>query len=192
MAQLTQSFRFSQNPSRESKKRIDIPQENLEKFQQVFLYITQKLGAKPNIGKTALNKLLYFIDFDYYEIYEEQLMGLKYTKDKYGPCPSDFDTLTKAMENEGKIEITATKYFNRDQTKYLPRVEPDLTRLTAQEIKHIDSVLDKHSSRSAAELSDFSHKDIPWRIAKSGGVLEYESVFYRDESTSVRKYPDGI
>ena len=77
--------------------RISIPQRNIEKFKQVLLYILQKVGAKPNIGETVIYKLLYFIDFDYYELYEEQLMGLKYIKNTYGPTPVDFAKLVTKM-----------------------------------------------------------------------------------------------
>lgn len=63
--------------------RISIPENNIEKFKQVFLYILSKVGAKPNVGQTVLYKLLYFIDFDYYELYEKQLMGLSYIAKRF-------------------------------------------------------------------------------------------------------------
>ena len=43
------------------------PQTNPEKLREVLLYVIEKVGAKPNVGETVLYKLLYFIDFDYYE-----------------------------------------------------------------------------------------------------------------------------
>lgn len=63
--------------------RISIPENNIEKFKQVFLYILSKVGARPNVGQTVLYKLLYFIDFDYYELYEKQLMGLSYIAKRF-------------------------------------------------------------------------------------------------------------
>ena len=73
-------------------------------------------------------------------------------------------------------------------TKYLPLKEPDLTLLSAQELEFIDSELEKHSGRTASELSALSHKDIPWIGAKDKEVLDYEAVFYRTPETSVRAY----
>ena len=70
--------------------RISVPQEKAEKFEQTLLYILTKIGGKPNIGQTVLYKLLYFIDFDYYEKFEEQLIGAKYIKNHYGPTPVMF------------------------------------------------------------------------------------------------------
>lgn len=170
--------------------RIDIPQENISKFKQVLLYILNKVGAKPNVGQTVIYKLLYFIDFDYYELYEEQLMGLKYIKNTFGPTPVDFAKLIKNMEKDGDLEEVKTKYFNKEQTKYLPRKSPDLTILSAQELKHIDKELERLSDKTGTELSNFSHKDIPWIGAKMGEIMDYEAVFYRNDDTSLREYTE--
>lgn len=168
--------------------RISIPIENIKKFKQVFLYILSKVGAKPNVGQTVLYKLLYFTDFDYYELYETQLMGLKYIKNTYGPTPVDFVKLVNEMEESGEIEEVKTKRFTHNMTKYLPLVKPDLSLLSAKELSHIDKILEKHSDKSANELSDFSHKDIPWISANEKEIIDYEAVFYRNDDTSVREY----
>ena len=180
----------SDKSEEKSDIRIDIPQENITKFKQVLLYILNKVGAKSNVGQTVIYKLLYFIDFDYYELYEEQLMGLKYIKNTYGPTPVDFAKLIKEMEKDGELEEIKTKYFNKEQTKYLPIKKPDLTLLSAQELKHIDKELDRLSDKSGKELSEFSHKDIPWIGAEMGEVMDYEAVFYRNNDTSLREYAD--
>ena len=172
----------------EPDMRINIPINNIEKFKQVFLYILNKVGAKPNIGQTVLYKLLYFIDFDYYELFEEQLMGLKYIKNTYGPTPVDFAKIVKEMENDNEIEEVRTKYFDKEMTKYLPRVKPDLSVLSARELEHINNTLARLSDKSATELSEYSHKDIPWIGTEYKKIIDYDSVFYRSEATSVREY----
>ena len=65
--------------------RISVPQKNVQKFKEVLLYILNKVGAKENIGETVIYKLLYFIDFDFYERYEEQLIGATYIKTNTAP-----------------------------------------------------------------------------------------------------------
>ena len=74
---------------------------DVKKFKEVLLYILNKVGAKPNIGETALYKLLYFIDFDFYEKYETQLTGAKYIKNYYGPTPIEFEKIVEGMEKRG-------------------------------------------------------------------------------------------
>ena len=169
--------------------RISVPKRNIEKFKEVLLYILQKVGAKPNIGETAIYKLLYFIDFDFYEKYEEQLMGVTYIKNKYGPTPVEFKEIVKDMEKKREIEKVKSKYFTHEQKKYIPLRKPDLTKLKdARELDHINDVLARLSDKNAKELTEYSHQDVPWITAEVGQTLDYEAVFYRVYRTSVRNY----
>src|SRR3989338_10169462 len=179
-------------PEKKEKQeiRIDVPQKNLKKFKEVVLYILEKVGSKSNVGMTVLYKLLYFIDFDYYEKFEEQLVGATYIKNHFGPTPVEFKKIVESMESKGELETVKSKYFQHEQTKYLPRREPDISVLNAKEIKHIDEVLSRLSDKSALELSEYSHKDVPWIGTQDGHVIRYESVFYRTPETSVRIYAD--
>ena len=168
--------------------RISIPQENITKFKEVFLYIINKIGSKYNVGQTVLYKILYFIDFDYYEKYEEQLIGARYIKNTYGPTPVDFAKIVRQMQKDGDCEEVKSKYFEREQTKYLPRRKADISCLSAQELEHINATIKKYADWSATELSNYSHKDVPWIAADDKGIIDYETVFYRTPETSVREY----
>jgi transcriptional regulator with XRE-family HTH domain len=170
--------------------RFSVPQEKADKFRQILLHVLKKVGGKPNIGMTALYKLLYFIDFDYYEKYEDQLMGLVYLKNHHGPTPLLFEKLVDDMVKKGEVEIIKSKFYKYPQTKYLinPKVEPDLSILNGKEQEHIDWELQRLSDLTAKQLSELSHKDVPWVSAREGKPLDYESAFYRTPETSVREY----
>lgn len=170
--------------------RISVPQKNLQKFKEVLLYILSKVGSKPNIGETVIYKLLYFIDFDFYERYEEQLIGATYMKNQYGPTPIEFAKVIEQMIKKGEIEKVKSDYFNYPQTKYLPRKKSDLTKFKANEIEVIDDVLNRLSDMNANQISDYSHRDVPWLTTNDGEVIEYESVFYRTSPYSVRSYAE--
>ncbi len=172
--------------------RIIMPRANVKKFKEVLLYILEKVGARPNIGETALYKLLYFIDFDYYEKFEEQLIGAKYIKNHFGPTPVEFKKIIEQMTRNGELEKIKSKYFQHEQKKYLPRRQADLRVLSAQEIQHIDEVLSRLAWKNATELSNYSHSDTPWRVHKMGEEISYETVFYRDDDHSVRNYEDEL
>jgi len=172
--------------------RISIPQDNLKKFREVLLYILAKVGGKPNVGEAVIYKLLYFIDFDFYEKFEEQLIGATYIKNHHGPTPVKFKKIVDGMIRDGEVEKVESKYFNYPQKKYLPVIRPDLSVLTGREIEHIDDVLARLSDKNAKEMENYSHEDIPWMTAEDGKVISYESVFYRDERYSVRNYDDEL
>jgi len=170
------------------KQRISVPARNVEKFKNALLYITQKIGALPNVGQTVLYKILYFCDFDYYEKYEEQLIGATYIKNHFGPTPREFSAIVKEMMKEEKIEEITTKFFDKDQKKYIPVVAPDLSVFSGRELQHIDEEIARLGHKTAKELSDFSHKDVPWISTVIGKEIPYEAVFYRTKETSVRTY----
>lgn len=181
------------SPRKSEPIRISIPQQSLDKFKQVLLYILKKVGGKPNIGMTSLYKILYFIDFDYYEKHEEQLMGLVYLKNHYGPTPLKFDDLINEMIQKHQIEKINSRYYKYPQVKYLidPKIEPDLSLLSGQEINHIDEELQRLSDLTASDLTNISHKDVPWITANDNKPIDYEAVFYRTDETSVRDYGNG-
>ncbi len=176
--------------SGKQEMRITIPSIKIDKFKQVLLYILEQCAGKPNIGKTVLYKLLYFADFNYYETYEEQMTGATYKKLQYGPIPVELSRFVDAMENKGEIKRIKGEYGGYPQERYIPLVKADLSKLKASEKEIIDKVLTAHSDKTATEISNYSHEDIPWKATKDKDVIDYELVFYRTPAYSVRSYPD--
>ncbi len=172
--------------------RISVPQEKMDKFREVLLYILNKVGAKPNVGQTVLYKLLYFMDFDYYELYEEQLLGARYQKNHFGPTPMEFAKIVQRMERAGDLTKVENKYYERAQTKYLPRRTPDLSILSGQELALINDVLMRLSDMNAREISEYSHGDVPWLATKDGDIIDYELAFYRTPPYAQRHYTDDV
>ncbi|MYG40975.1 MAG: DUF4065 domain-containing protein [Nitrospira sp. SB0677_bin_15] len=172
--------------------RIRVEKKNLDIFKQVLLYVLNKVGGKPNVGEVVLHKLLYFIDFDYYEKFEENLMGATYIKNHHGPTSVELGKILEEMQKDREIEVVNSQYFKYTQKKYLPLKRPNLAILSARDVEHIDGVLARLSDKNAKEMELYSHEDIPWKSAQDGQPLSYESVFYRDERYSVRNYDDDL
>jgi transcriptional regulator with XRE-family HTH domain len=197
LAELSKIFRVSADDllSEIMDKRRRIPTKisvqpkfNKEKIKQVLIYVLQKCGAKPNVGETVLFKLLYFIDFDYYELYEEYLTGESYRKISYGPAPCHFNTIVREMIGK-QLQKVSTEYYGKPQKKYIPLVEPNLRELNARELEVVDRVIERLSSMNAAAIEEYSHQDVPWEITKDREIISYDTVFYRKASYSVRVYP---
>ncbi len=178
--------------SKKEVERISIPTLQLNKFKNVLLYILERCAGKPNVGETVLYKLLYFSDFNYYELYEEHLTGAKYRKLPYGPVPQKLNTIIKKMMDDGQLQRVKTDYHGYPQTRYLPLEKADLTELRASEKEVIDRVIEQMSDWSASAISNYSHKDMPWVASKEGEEINYELVFYRDAPFSVRNYGDEM
>ncbi|OIO49190.1 XRE family transcriptional regulator [bacterium (Candidatus Gribaldobacteria) CG_4_10_14_0_2_um_filter_41_16] len=172
--------------------RISVPQENIVKLKETLLYILEKIGALPNIGEAVICKILYFIDFDYYEKYEEQLIGATYIKNHHGPTPAAFTEIIKQMERDNDLIRVVKKYFQYDQKKYLPRRKADLSVFSAREKELIDEEIERFKDFNASRIKEYSHKDVPWIGAEDLQPISYEAVFCRTPEFSVRQYGDEL
>lgn len=169
-------------------ERISVPALRVNKFKNVLLYILERCAGKPNVGETVLCKLLYFCDFNCYELYEEHLTGARYRKLPFGPVPQKFDAIIHQMMEGGEIERIKVPYFDKVQTRYIPLVSADLRTISGAEKEVIDKVIEQFSDWSAAAISSYSHRDMPWLASKEGEEISYELAFYREAPFSVRNY----
>ncbi|MBK9106392.1 MAG: DUF4065 domain-containing protein [Saprospiraceae bacterium] len=180
----------SEEDSEMPEERVSVPNLKVDKFKNVLLYILERCAGKPNVGETVLYKLLYFSDFNYYELYEEQLTGATYRKLQFGPVPQKMESIVIEMINAGQLKRVKTEYFDKVQTRYLPLVKADLTQFLASEKDTIDRVIDQMSDWSASMISEYSHGDKPWKATADGEALNYELAFYRRPPYSVRVYEE--
>lgn len=176
--------------SQNSDERISVPTLKINKFKNVLLYILERCAGKPNVGETVLYKLLYFSDFNYYELHEEHLTGAKYRKLPFGPVPQRIDNIIGQMMDKGMIQRIKTEYYDKLQTRYIPLAKADLTALKASEKEVIDKVIEQLSDWSAAMISDYSHGDKPWKATDTNDEINYELAFYRRPPYSVRVYQE--
>ena len=171
--------------------RISEPRLDVKKLANVLLYILEKCAGKPNVGETLIYKLLYFADFNYYELYEEHLTGAKYHKLAFGPVPQKLSIVIHKMIKEDKsIQRIKTDYHHYKQTRYLPLKKANLKELKASEKEVLDRVIEQFSDWSAKVISEYSHKDIPWLVSKDGEAIDYELALYREAPYSVRNYEE--
>lgn len=165
-----------------------------ERFKQLLLYILEKCGGKPNVGETVLYKLLYFCDFDFFELYEKPLTGMKYKKMQYGPVPDQalFNPVIQRMEEYGILQKVVRPYV-RDtiQTRYMNFVESDMSvfgKDIDKAIRVADMVISRLSNMSARQIEDHSHFDFPWQSSQMNEEIDYSLVFSRNGEFAQRDY----
>lgn len=163
---------------------------NKKKFKAIIHYIINKCGLNHNVGRTVIYKLLYFSDFDFYELYERSISGEKYIRKPNGPVPKHFHESKNELINEGKIKEDKELILDYYKYKYSSLSTPDISSLSSEELNVIDDTLNKISHMHSGNISEYSHGDLPWRIAEPEEELDYEYVFYRDPEYSVRDYDE--
>jgi transcriptional regulator with XRE-family HTH domain len=173
-----------------SDVRVSVAEVDIEKLRNVLLYILERCAGKPNVGETVLNKLLYFADFNYFELHEEHLTGASYRKLPYGPVPKHLDQLLQQMVDDNQLTRIKSDYHGYAQVRYVPNVRTDMSIFNAREIETIDHVIEQMSDWNATAISEYSHNDIPWKATEHGADISYELSFYRELPYSVRVYDE--
>ena len=82
--------------------------KNIEKFKRSITLYFRESRFQTKYQATVLYKLLYFIDFNYYEKYEEQLIGALILKSSV--LHQKFINIVKEMEGKDLVKIQ-DKYF---------------------------------------------------------------------------------
>ena len=107
-----------------------------------------------------------------------------------GPVPIHFRDAINELINEGKISEKQEKVIDYSKYKYSSLKEPNLDILFNNELQVINDTINKLSNLLSKKISEYSHGDIPWKIAENEEPINYEAVFYRDPEYSVREYDD--
>lgn len=166
--------------TRAISKKIEVRMPQT-KMMNVILYILSKCAGKPNLGKIVMNKLLYFIDFNYHEKYHESLTSATYVKMPMGPVPKDIDEVLHKMQAVDMIDILQWEYFGYMQTRLIPKMAPDMQQLTVPQLAEIDYVINQYGDKTGKRLTEFSHGDIPWKVTKEiGQEISYGLAHYRE------------
>ena len=147
------------------------------------------------MGETVLYKLLYFCDFDFFELFEKPLTGMIYKRLQFGPVPEQklYNPVIKEMVETGKIQKMNVPYSESCiQIRYFNFIQPDISAFTPEEINVIDKVINRLSDMSARQIEDHVHRDFPWFAHDDGEEIDYVSVFNRTGEFAQRDYENEI
>lgn len=163
-----------------------------EKLKNVILYILERCAGKPNVGETVLYKLLYFVDFNNFEINNKPVSGLSYIHLQYGPVPvaNQFLPVIEKMKADDELKIIIQNYFGLKLKRYINLTTYDTDILSSAEIKVIDDVITSLSNMSASEIEEYSHGDAPWCLSDDKEIMPYNLVFERQVPYSKKRNND--
>ncbi|MFH1583290.1 MAG: type II toxin-antitoxin system antitoxin SocA domain-containing protein [Candidatus Falkowbacteria bacterium] len=151
------------------------------KLKNLILYILEKCGGKPNVGETVLYKLLYFADFNNFEISGKPITGMNYVHLQYGPVPSanEYCPVVQEMAEKKELKIIIQQYYGMPQKRYIALVNSDINIFNLREIKLIDAVIANLSDKTAAQIENYVHEDAPWKLTEEKQIINYKFVFER-------------
>src|SRR3989339_581470 len=150
-----------------------------KKYQEVILYLTEKLGGEIK-GKKKLAKLLYFVDFDFFEKFQKSLTGDVYKALPMGPFPVTMEKVLNNMVNEEKITIKLEKERIDYNPTEIYRVKKKMAgNFSKEERQILDRVVLKYGHLSGKQLEDLTHAEAPYIGTAPNQEIAYELAFYR-------------
>ena len=148
------------------------------------MYILSKSVNKPSFGKTVLCSIMYFVDFNNYELTGKLLTNETYIKSKRGIKPIHFREITEELISKNRLFFRKEPYYNRTIHKYYPLIIPSI-KFTAQELDIINNCLIKLGNNNATSITQYATKDPPIIIAKPGEEIDFRYVFSRNHEYSI-------
>ena len=153
---------------------------------KLIIHILSKCYTKPHVGKTVICTILYFIDFNYYEMYGTLLTKETYIKSKKGIEPKHFLKVTQDMIEKNQLFLRKEPYYNRTIHKYYLTVIPQ-ARFSKKELEIIDLSIERLIDYNASSIAKYARNDSPLNIAKLGDEIDCRYVFSRRKEYSMMK-----
>lgn len=149
------------------------------------------LTCGKSIGRTALNKLLFFSDISAYLLKGTKISNSDYVKLDYGPVPDGMrDVHIYLTEELGLMQVTLEFVGPYIQHTYRT------VELEGSDIKSVENNFDEENvailrrvrehfgPMTASRLSHISHQYEPWKSAQYGGKLDFSLA---DNDPSLRR-----
>lgn len=158
-----------------------MPKINEKKYKNAILFFAKKI-QNGTLGKLKLMKLLYFLDFDFFEKYGRPVTGDEYLRFENGPVPRMAEKILKQMSGK-EIKITSRKMprgYN-DQQHIEPLVDFNPESFSKEEILMMEEIADKWEKFTGAEMKSASHGEAPWIATKPDNIIDYNLAYYRNK-----------
>ncbi|MFA6349575.1 MAG: type II TA system antitoxin MqsA family protein [Candidatus Omnitrophota bacterium] len=154
---------------REASDLTGHKQFDLEKTKNMILYI---LGFHKTFA-TKINKLLWYMDFLFFQKFSLSISGNCYLHLKYGPVPDGYDLIIGIMMNEKLIDKEEVFKHDCAQELLKPSMQSDKAIFSKEEVFVMNYVLEKFKDFTCKEISEYSHKEIPYKNTDEGEVISY-------------------
>lgn len=156
-------------------------------MRELVLYISRAQRDDMTFGRVKLAKLLYYSDNEAFVRLGEPITGANYQKLPEGPAAREFVPLREEMLLNGDAEEVRFVWPSGLVSLRLQGRDPDESVFTAEQLKVIDSVVDRFTGVSGTAISKASHEEIGWRVAADSGTIPYQAYFLAPALTDAQR-----
>ena len=160
---------------------------DVDRFESLVVYVLKNAGPT---FKTAINKLLWYIDFGHFREQTCSITGSQYLRFQHGPIPRSYDFLFAGMVEKGLLEIEEVAGKDYSGERYAAKADPNTDLFQGNEIKTIDSYIAALKGRSSKQLSDMAHKESAYIVTKDRQPISYrhaDALQFKPAATKAKK-----
>ncbi len=160
---------------------------NEKKYKNAILFFAKKI-QNGTLGKLKMMKLLYYLDFDFFEKYGTSVTGDEYLRFENGPVPRMGEKMLKTM-NGKEIKITRRTIGGnyKDQLHIEAAKDFDVSVFTKEELLMLEEIASKWEKLTGTEMKSATHGEAPWIATKPDEVIDYNLAYYRNKYGEMAK-----
>lgn len=144
---------------------------NWDRVVQIAVYMVQHCK---DLGRTKLNKAMFYTDFSCFADTSCSMSGLVYARATRGPIVDQYDVVFGQLIRQGHLFEESVSYGPIDATVFKTHEEFDASLFTNQELNILERVAEfVNSFDTARELSEYSHQEKLWIENDDGKPLSY-------------------
>ncbi len=147
---------------------------DVKKFCNSILFFV-KFCNNNYLGKTKLNKLLYYLDFISFRDRKKSVTGDIYISKTYGPVPKEIDEMLAQMKSEKKIDIESPP---EDEEKkgfsFKLKLDVDSSCFDDYELNLLKEICSEFENWSTPKIVNQTHLEAPWFYSKPYDFVDYK------------------
>jgi uncharacterized phage-associated protein len=156
------------------------------KLAELLLYVADALMEDPAGGATKVNKVLYYAETAHVRAHGVPITGGPYRKLPNGPAPTFLVQIRNRLIANDEAELRHDEYFGYALDRLVPLRAIDRDLFTLSERHTTDQVVKAFWGMTAQQLSDRSHKERPYILAKDDEDIPLYTAFLSES----REIPD--
>lgn len=144
---------------------------SLKKFLNAALFFMNQV---PQLTKTKLNKLMFYMDFKYFQTHTVSITGIPYARINYGPVPDQYSLLYGLMAAQELVLIEEASADQYTWEYFDARTHADESVFNVDELDVLRQVATRFKDQSARQISEISHQEDAWKKTPNSEQISYE------------------
>jgi uncharacterized phage-associated protein len=152
------------------------------KYENAILFLCEKLGGSID-GKKKLYKLLYYVDFDRYQLKKSKqaITGDTFKHYPMGPIPTECSKIINNMARNGKLRVELHETpFENDMEVFVGIEKPDVSAFDIFDEFILTYVAAKYGNYSGNKLAALTHDEVPYTTTDMFDDIPVELSLYRN------------